>query len=142
MQFDHEKLIVYQVSIEFVAWVGTLLDGPLADVRLSAVGQLDRASTSVPLNLAEGNAKRSSRDRCRYLDTARGSAFESAAALDVLVARGALTAEAVRPGKDLLRRVAEMLSKLTQTFGGALDEEPGQVNAKRGGGSRPAWRDQ
>lgn len=71
--FDHERLDVYRIAIEFVAWTGDLLAGPLANCRLSAVSQLDRASTSIPLNIAEGNGKRSARDRCRYLDNARGS---------------------------------------------------------------------
>ncbi|HUE71060.1 MAG TPA: four helix bundle protein [Pirellulaceae bacterium] len=83
--FDHEKLEVYRESIAFVAWVSGLLDGA---VRVGDVkDQLDRASTSIPLNLAEGNGKFSPKDRCRFFDTAHGSALECAAALDVLVAK-------------------------------------------------------
>ena len=85
--FDHEKLDVYRLSIELIAWVGTLIDERLAGARLSAVKHLDEASTSVSLNIAEGNGKRSAVDRARFLDIARGSALESAACLDVLVAR-------------------------------------------------------
>jgi four helix bundle protein len=111
--FDHERLDVYRVAIAFSAWVGELLETLLADCKLSAVNQLDRASTSIPLNIAEGNGKRSAKDRCRYLDTSRGSAFECAAALDILVARKRLTPEQIAPGKALLRREVEMLSRLT-----------------------------
>jgi len=110
--FDHERLDVYRVAIEFVAWSGDLIDGPLDGCRLNAVSQLDRASTSVPLNIAEGNGKRTPRDRCRYLDTARGSAFECAAALDVLVARKRLRPENIVAGKALLHRDVGMLTKL------------------------------
>jgi four helix bundle protein len=112
LMFDHDRLAVYRVAIEFVAWVGSLLDGPLSSCRHSVVGQLDRASTSVPLNIAEGNGKRSRVDRCRYLDTSRGSAFESAACLDVLVARRVLEEEAVEEGRTLLVRIVSMLSKM------------------------------
>jgi four helix bundle protein len=108
---DHEKLDVYRTAIEFVAWVGKLLDGPLADCHKSAVNQLDRASTSIPLNIAEGNGKRSVRDRCRFLDIARGSALESSACLDVLVARGTLVLGQVEMGKVLVVRVVRMLSR-------------------------------
>jgi hypothetical protein len=53
--FDHEKLDVYQISIQFVTWVGELIDGPLAGCRLNVVKHLDKASTSITLNIAEGN---------------------------------------------------------------------------------------
>ena len=119
--FDHEKLDVYRVSIAFVAWTGDLLSGPLATCSLSAVKQLDRASTSVPLNIAEGNGKRSTKDRSRYLDTSRGSALESAACLDVLVARRVLKASQINEGKALLVRVVGMLSKMVEKLSGVSD---------------------
>ena len=53
--FDHEKLDVYQESIQFVSWVEELLEK--VPKSLAVHNQLDRASTSVPLNIAEGNGK-------------------------------------------------------------------------------------
>ena len=82
--FDHESLDVYRASIEFASWAGELLAEALGRCKLSVVKQLDRASTSIALNVAEGNGKRSTRDRARYVDIARGSALECAACLDVL----------------------------------------------------------
>jgi four helix bundle protein len=110
--FDHEKLEVYQDSIAFVAWLSELLDGAtrLGEVR----DQLDRAATSVPLNIAEGNGKFTPRDRCRFFDTARGSALECAAGLDVLVAKRKLTLDQIRSGKDRLQRVVRMLMGLIE----------------------------
>jgi four helix bundle protein len=122
MTFHHEKLDVYRVAIEFTSWVGELLDRRLVKCRLSAVKQLDRAATSIPLNIAEGNGKRSPKDRSRYLDIARGSALECAACLDVLVARHALNSDDVATGKNLLRRVVEMVSKMASRFH-AVDNE-------------------
>ncbi len=116
--FDHERLDVYRVAIELVAWVGELIDGPLKGCSLSAVSQLDRASTSIPLNIAEGNGKRTNRDRSRYLDTARGSAFECAAALDVLVARKAIVRGEIINGKTMLHRCAQMLSRMATNLQG------------------------
>jgi four helix bundle protein len=59
--FDHERLDVYQEAIRFVSWV----DGLLEDLprSLAAHSPLDRASTSIPLNLAEGNGKYTAADR-------------------------------------------------------------------------------
>src|SRR5215472_15202472 len=104
--FDHEKLEVYREAIAF-AWVSALLEGSVrvGDVR----DQLDRASTSIPLNIAEGNGKYSPKDRCRFFDIAHGSALECAAGLDVLVARAKATPEEIRPGKERLQRIVRML---------------------------------
>jgi four helix bundle protein len=74
--------------------------------------QLDRASTSIALNIAEGNGKYTPKDRCRFFDTAHGSALECAAGLDVLVAKGKLTLQQIRPGKERLQRIVCMLMGL------------------------------
>jgi len=66
--FDHERLVAYQRSIQFVAWASQFLEN--FSTKLAVYDPLDRASTSVPLNIAEGNAKHTIPDRCRYFDTA------------------------------------------------------------------------
>ena len=57
--FDHEKLDVYQEAIGFCGWVGDFLAAVSA--KAAAKDHLDRASTSIPLNIAEGNGKFSDR---------------------------------------------------------------------------------
>src|SRR5215471_10262987 len=100
--FDHEKLDVYCESIAFCGWVGEFL-GTISP-KAAAKEQLDRASTSTALNIAEGNGKFSAKDRSRFFEVARGSALECAACLDVLFARKLATEEQVIPGKERLAR--------------------------------------
>jgi len=81
--FDHEKLRVYQEALAFASWSETVLErakksSPVHD-------QLDRARTSILLNIAEGNGRYTAPDRCRFFDMARGSVLECAACLDLLV---------------------------------------------------------
>src|SRR6476660_8583280 len=104
---DHEKLEVYQASLEFITWIIPVLDG--LPKRASVRDQLDRASTSIPLNIAEGNGKFTSPDRCRFFDNARGSALESAACLDVMVAKKFAEADEIQDGKAMLVRMVSML---------------------------------
>jgi four helix bundle protein len=108
--FDHERLEVYREAIAFNAWLSGILESTLqtGDVR----DQLDRASTSIALNIAEGNGKYAPKDRCRFFDIAHGSALECAAGLDVLVAKAKLTPEAIRPGKERLQGIVRMLMGL------------------------------
>ena len=112
-QFDHEKLNVYRTAIRFVAWSsGLLTEIPKG---IAVHNQLDRASTSIPLNIAEGNGKHTSADRCRFFDTARGSAFECAACLDVLVAKTAIEQSAAAEGKGMLLEIVSMLVGLIRS---------------------------
>ena len=106
-KFGHETLNVYQESIRFTTWVNELLE--TIPKTLSVHNQLDRASTSIPLNIAEGNGKHTSADRCRYFDSARGSALECAACLDVLIAKKKVDADYVKKGKDQLYQIVSML---------------------------------
>ena len=109
--FDHEKLSGYQEAIRFAAWADALLK--TLPKNLSAHDQLDRASTSIALNIAEGNGKYTAPDRCRFFDIARGSALECAACLDVLVAKKQMVQ--IDPGKELLARIVSMLVGLIRS---------------------------
>ena len=108
--FSHEKLTVYRHAIAFVAWSQPLLES--LPSRSSVRDQLDRASTSVPLNIAEGNVKCSSADRARFLQIAVGSAVECAACLDVAVARKLISATDALAGKEKLEAIVKMLMGL------------------------------
>ena len=117
--FDHEKLDVYCLELEFVGWIADFFD----DVSRSSIQrrrelfeQLDRASLSVLLNTAEGNAKRQGRQRAKFFDDARGSAVECAACLDASVAKRFASNDRVLPGKEMLGRIVAMLSRLVDRF--------------------------
>ena len=118
-QFDHEKLDVYQLQLRFVTWLADLFEElHIAKPRRVAetLDQLDRASLSVLLNIAEGNGRRASQQRVRFFDDARGSATECAACLDALAAKCAVESGRVAEGKALLIRVVSILSRLVERF--------------------------
>jgi len=119
--FDHEKLKAYQMAIQFVAWVTPLIEQ--LDRSKSVRNQLDRASTSIPLNIAEGNGKFSMKDRCRYLDIANGSTVECAAALDVLVAQQWLTEDGIRDGKLILLQILSLVMGLRREAQSRIREQ-------------------
>ena len=110
MSFNHEKLEVYCISLDYVGWVYHYCEG-LKGHR-NAKDQLLRASQSIPLNIAEGNGKTTESDRRRYFEIARGSAYECAAAQDILNICGALGNEENEKMKNTLDRIAAMLTKL------------------------------
>lgn len=113
-QFDHEKLDVYQVAIEWVALVQDIAEalprgaGNLAD-------QLQRAASSIALNIAEGAGQFSGAEKARFYRIAKRSATECAAVLDVAKRRSAITAEHHAQGRSLLLRIVGMLVKLVRS---------------------------
>src|SRR2546421_11090099 len=122
-RFDHERLSVYQSSLKFVTWATEQITEIQA--KAAVKDQLDRASTSVPLSIAEGNGKFAIRDRCRYLDFARGPALECAACLDFLVAKRLTETPAIIPGKQQLLEIVSMLMGLIGSLRLRIGEEPG-----------------
>jgi len=113
MQLDHERLDVYGVALDFLSLANEIIEAmPRGHAHLA--DQLSRASTSIVLNLAEGVGKYSRPDKRRFYLTARGSATESAALLDVLLRLKLADEARHRAGKDTIGRVISMLIKLAQ----------------------------
>ena len=75
--------------------------------------QLKKASLSIPLNIAEGYGKRSTDDRARFYDIARGSAHECGALLDASKVLCLIDEPTFADGKTLLHRIVSMLVKMT-----------------------------
>jgi len=121
MKFSHEKLNVYQRSLEFIQYCHQIKF--LNSNKISVIDQLDRASTSIPLNIAEGTGKYTSRDKCRYYDIARGSALESAACLDVLLCKEKISKESCEAGKNILIEIVSMLTGLIKSSSDRIYEE-------------------
>jgi four helix bundle protein len=117
--FDHEKLDVYQEAIAVCGWVGEFLTAISA--KAAAKDQLDGASTSILLNIAEGNGKFPAKDRAHFFEMARGSALECAACLDVLLVRKLASEQQVVGQKEKLARIVQMLTGLLRKFSERAD---------------------
>jgi four helix bundle protein len=106
-----QKLDVYQCSIQFIALVGLLI-GKLPRGYFFLTDELERASVSIPQNIAEGVGKPAVADRSRYLGIARGSAMECGAILEVGATLKLFSARDHGNGMELLERIVSMLTKM------------------------------
>ena len=111
--FDHDRLDVYGVALDFCVLANEVCErlprgrGYLAD-------QLQRASTSVVLNLAEGAGEFSPRDKARFYRLSRRSATECAAILDVCQRVKLVENELYDKGRGHLLRVVAMLVRMAR----------------------------
>ena len=76
MPFDHEKLDVYAVALDFLVLANGVVER-LPRGRSHIGDQLSRASLSIVLNIAEGAGKYSPGDKRRYYLSASGSALSA-----------------------------------------------------------------
>ena len=106
---DADRLDVYRVAREFDLFAARVLPrrgcAALRD-------QLERASSSIVLNIAEGCGRYARPEKAHFYLIARGSAMECVGALDVALGRGLVTATAHRHGRGLLGRIVQMLTRL------------------------------
>lgn len=75
-QRPYEKLIVWQEAYRLSLSVYRITADFPSYEKFGLTNQARRSAVSVPLNIAEGNAKRTKADQARFLDIATGSLEE------------------------------------------------------------------
>ena len=110
-RFEFQNWPVYGKSLEFVGLAYELCNQFPKDSATGLRDQLRRAAQSVPLNIAEGSSRYSTKDKTNFLRVARGSVFECVTILDLLphlkISHSDLT-----PHYQLLETIGRMLSGL------------------------------
>jgi four helix bundle protein len=114
--FDHERLDVYGVAIEFVGLADAIVER-LPRGRAYLADQLHRASMSIPLNIAEGAGEYSRKDKARFYRMGLRSATECAAILDVCRRLELAETPRLDAGRALLLRIVSMLTRLIRSLG-------------------------
>lgn len=123
-QFDHQRMEVYKLGIQFVVLAGEILKG-LPKGRSYIADQLRRAATSIVLNIAEGAGEFFPLDKARFYRFACRSATECAAIIDVCKAVGAGAPALLDQANDLLLNIVPMLVGLCKNM-----EKQGKGSAK------------
>ena len=111
-QLAHDRLDAYRVAIEFCA-LADILCRRLPRTKGQLGDQLARASEGIVLRIAEGaGAAWRSAEQKRFFRSARASAMECAAVLDICRIRHVAPAAQLAEGRQLLLRLVQMLTKL------------------------------
>jgi four helix bundle protein len=77
MEYDFEKLVVWQKSMRLAADVYAVTKKFPTDEKYGLVSQIRRASISVPSNIAEGKGRYHTKEYVHFLYIARGSLYET-----------------------------------------------------------------
>jgi four helix bundle protein len=125
--FDHEKLDVYQTTLKFVVLTNEIIES-LPRGRGYLADQLQRASTSILLNIAEGAGELSCNEKVRFYRMARRSATECAGIIAIIQNLELTRAELQQQGRSLLLRVVSMLSKMVHISGNGSENANANVH--------------
>ena len=117
-RFDHERLDAYQAAIQFVAVADHVVEG-LPRGRAYLADQLQRAATSIALNIAEGAGEFSAAEKVRFYRMAKRSATECAAVLDVCSCLQVAEADRFSEAYQLLLRIVSMLVRMSRLSQGS-----------------------
>jgi four helix bundle protein len=108
--FYHERLNVYQLPLSVMAWF--VAHDPLETLSSRLYRKVDETLTSVILNVAEGNGRRSDADKKRFMKTSYDASIKAASLLDLCAIKGAFKAVDVDQIKQTLVRVTAMTASM------------------------------
>lgn len=116
LDLKHKNLPVYRRSIELDKESYRLSMLLPVEEKYNLIQQIRRAALSVLLNIAEGSAKKSARERCRYYETARGSVVEIDTGLTAAVESSYLKEDQLKLITEYLNNSFGMLSAIIKAL--------------------------
>ena len=114
----HKDLVVWQKGIELAKLIYPLSARFPADERFGLTSQIRRASVSVPSNIAEGQARRTTGEFVQFISHAEGSVAEVDTQLVIAVELDFVTKKQADSCFDLIGEERRMLNGLRRRLTG------------------------
>ena len=109
---SHRDLVVWQKAMDLVDIVYDLATEFPREETFGLRSQITRAVVAVPSNIAEGQARFTSRDFAHFLDIARSSAMETDTQVMIAVRRRFVSPDSARAALELIEEISKMLTSL------------------------------
>ena len=112
----YSELIVWQKAMDTVALVYQLTKKLPTEEKYGLKSQIQRASVSVPANIAEGYGRTHRGDYLRFLSIAKGSLCEVETYLVLFTKLNFMTKEEIQESWDKVQEVGKMLTALIHSL--------------------------
>jgi len=117
-RYKFQRLQIYQLGLNYVDKVYRLTHRLPRSETLNLSSQLERASTSVVLNIAEGSTGQTNAEQARFLGLALRSLMESVACLDLVERHNYASVGELAPirelGHQLFMKIQAMRNSLNK----------------------------
>ena len=111
-----EDLIVWQQSMLLAREIYKLVKFLPVEERYALSDQMRRAAVSIPSNIAEGQARNTTKEFIQFLHIAKGSNAELITQVLLCIDFGSLTEEQIQHARQLSYKVAQLLSALIRSL--------------------------
>lgn len=118
----YKELLVWQKGIKLVKEIYRLTRDFPQDEKWGLVSQMRRASVSIPSNIAEGQARRTTRDFIQFISIAEGSVAEVDTQLIIAYELGYCDQATVDPIAEMLDELRRMLNALRRRLSEKIDK--------------------
>ena len=108
----YKDLLVWQKGIKVVKDIYRLTRDFPQDEKWGLVSQMRRAAVSIPSNIAEGQARRTTKDFIQFISIAEGSVAEVDTQLIIAYELGYCDRSIVEPIAEMLEELRKMLNSL------------------------------
>jgi four helix bundle protein len=119
---SHKDLLLWRKSMDLAVAIHRVSRSlPRAEM-FGLVAQLNRAAVSVPSNIAEGSARRTTKEFVAFLHVARGSLAEVETQLMLARRVGYLEAKMILESEELINEVGRLLNAVLAGLRRRLEE--------------------
>jgi four helix bundle protein len=132
MARDPRKLRVFHLADAVVPDIYAATKDFPTEERYGLVAQMRRASVSIPSNIVEGCARRTTNDYLNFLNIANGSAYELGYLVTLSAKLGMMNQSRAQPLADRCDHIAASLTALIDSF-----PDGNQKPDQRSGTGRP-----
>ena len=101
MKYEFQDLRVYQMALEYTDHVYGLTQKLPDSERFNLRSQLERAATSIVLNIAEGSTGQSDPEQNRFLGLGLRSYLETVACFDLILRRDYLAKDELKTAREI-----------------------------------------
>jgi four helix bundle protein len=115
---DFKKLMIWQLGMDITDKVYDVVSFLPSDERYGIRSQMTRSAVSISANIAEGSAKRSTKEYIRYVEMSLGSAFELETHSLIVQRRKWAKEELILELLDMIKSEQRMLSKFIEKIEG------------------------
>lgn len=108
----YEKLVAWQEAFKLCLWIYQTTATFPPEEKFALVSQMRRSSYSVPMNVAEGNVKHSSREKAHFFETSLGSLEELHCQCRIALGLRYISEKTFEEADQHIHRVSYLITRL------------------------------